>query len=236
MIDTLPVAEVFGPTFQGEGPSAGQLAAFIRLGGCNLTCRDCDTPYTWDGANFDLRAELTPLTAVDILGRLPLANLVVITGGEPTLYRDRPAMAALLSGLLQRRVEIETNGTIDPSPLDSWPNVTFNVSPKLAGPMSEDSESRRLVPDALHRYAQLAVEGRAVWKVVVDSIGATEEAINLADQWGVPPHRLWIMPAGNDVTQGLTTARLVADTVLAAGANLTLRQHVLLWPTTARGR
>jgi hypothetical protein len=57
---TLPVSEVFGPTFQGEGALRGAGASFIRLGGCNLTCRDCDTPYTWDAARYDLRAELTP--------------------------------------------------------------------------------------------------------------------------------------------------------------------------------
>ena len=33
---TLVVSEVFGPTFQGEGPSLGQRAAFVRLGRCNL--------------------------------------------------------------------------------------------------------------------------------------------------------------------------------------------------------
>ena len=43
---TLVVAEVFGPTVQGEGPSAGRRASFIRLGGCNLHCDWCDTKFT----------------------------------------------------------------------------------------------------------------------------------------------------------------------------------------------
>lgn len=43
---TLPVSEVFGATFQGEGPYAGRLAAFVRLGGCNLTCTWCFAPNT----------------------------------------------------------------------------------------------------------------------------------------------------------------------------------------------
>ena len=57
-MDDLVVAEIFGPTWQGEGPSAGQVAAFVRLGLCNLTCAWCDTAYTWDRSRFDLRAEL----------------------------------------------------------------------------------------------------------------------------------------------------------------------------------
>jgi 7-carboxy-7-deazaguanine synthase len=62
----LVVSEVFGPTIQGEGPHAGQRAAFVRLGGCNLTCTWCDTAYTWDARRYDLRAELhrVPITRV----------------------------------------------------------------------------------------------------------------------------------------------------------------------------
>lgn len=41
----LLVSEVFGPTVQGEGKHCGRIAAFVRLGGCNLHCRWCDTPY-----------------------------------------------------------------------------------------------------------------------------------------------------------------------------------------------
>ena len=53
----LLVAERFGverPTFQGEGPSSGVPALFIRLSRCNLTCTWCDTPYTWDTSRFDV--------------------------------------------------------------------------------------------------------------------------------------------------------------------------------------
>lgn len=40
-MNLLRVSEVFGPTFQGEGPSAGRPAVFVRLGGCNLNCSWC---------------------------------------------------------------------------------------------------------------------------------------------------------------------------------------------------
>ncbi len=63
---TLLVAEVFGPTFQGEGFSLGCRAAFVRLGRCNLDCGQgagatwaCDTPYTWDWARYDPAVELS---------------------------------------------------------------------------------------------------------------------------------------------------------------------------------
>ena len=53
---TLRVAEVFGPTFQGEGPSAGRRAAFIRLSGCGVGCTWCDEPQTWDWSRFSRAA------------------------------------------------------------------------------------------------------------------------------------------------------------------------------------
>lgn len=238
MTDTMPVAEIFGPTFQGEGPSAGRLAAFVRLGGCNLTCRGCDTPYTWDASRHDLRTELTPMTADDILARLPSApRLVVITGGEPTLYRNYDAMRRLLGALAAqgRQIEVETNGTLNPEPMDTFP-VRFNVSPKLAGPMSDDPADRRIVPAALANYADLARLGRAAWKIVVASAADVDQGLALADAHQVPRRLLWFMPEGTDPDRVLTVARTVADSVLAAGANLTLRQHVLLWPDEERGR
>lgn len=62
---SLVVSEVFGPTHQGEGPHAGQLCAFVRLMGCNLSCSWCDTPYTWDASRYDLKAEGHRMTVED---------------------------------------------------------------------------------------------------------------------------------------------------------------------------
>lgn len=84
----LLVAETFGdarPTFQGEGPSAGTPAVFIRLSRCNLACSWCDTKYTWDWAHYDPRKESARLGVTDLAEwalSLP-PGLVVITGGEP---------------------------------------------------------------------------------------------------------------------------------------------------------
>ncbi|WIY01046.1 7-carboxy-7-deazaguanine synthase QueE [Amycolatopsis mongoliensis] len=83
---------------QDEGPSAGRCASFVCLGGCNLSCGWCDTPYSWEGRRFNLRAELAR-TPVQQLADRALAGdpeLVVISGGEPLLHQARPAWTALL--------------------------------------------------------------------------------------------------------------------------------------------
>ena len=64
--DELLVAEIFGPTWQGEGPSAGKVAAFVRLGLCDQACSWCDTPYTWDRACHDLRTELRRMDRIEV--------------------------------------------------------------------------------------------------------------------------------------------------------------------------
>lgn len=113
---TLLVTETFGPTFQGEGPSMGQPALFVRLSRCNLRCPACDEPRTWDTTRFDLR-EHTRRIDVSTLVTWALSHstpLVVITGGEPLLQQH--TLAPFIDALLKagRRVEIETNGTITP--------------------------------------------------------------------------------------------------------------------------
>jgi 7-carboxy-7-deazaguanine synthase len=94
----LTVSEVFGPTFQGEGPSTGQIAMFVRLGRCNLDCRWCDTAFTWDWSRFDPAVELHRRTVAELLVELDRINapLLVVTGGEPLLQQQglEPLLAA----------------------------------------------------------------------------------------------------------------------------------------------
>lgn len=220
---TLRVSEIFGPTFQGEGPSTGRLATFLRLGGCNLDCSWCDTPYTWDWERYDRAAEVTAMPVAYVAGLLdPKPGMLVVTGGEPTI---QTTMLTELFGLLDpRRIEIETNGTHLPEALLDNQLVYFNVSPKLSN--SGIKHERRIKPSVLGYYADM---DRAVFKFVVSEPGDLEEIDMLVDQFGIDPARLWVMPEGTDADMILVRARWIADKVLARGWNLTLRSHTLIW-------
>jgi 7-carboxy-7-deazaguanine synthase len=226
----LAVAEIFGPTFQGEGPSVGQLAAFVRLSRCNLACSWCDTPYTWDRSRFDLAAEsqLMSQSAVWAAVKAIPARLVVITGGEPLLQQHRLAWLASICRSAGLRVEIETNGTVCPAHGLLAATDRFNVGLKLAN--SGMSAARRLRPQAIARFVS---SGRAVWKFVVTGHGDLNEIAGLQERFGLNP--IWVMPEGTSSEQVLDGLRQLADSVLERGWNLTPRLHTLLWGD-ARGR
>jgi 7-carboxy-7-deazaguanine synthase len=226
----LVVSEIFGPTFQGEGPSAGQRAAFLRLAACNLDCGWCDTPYTWDARRFELSRESERMSAVEVLRRIRLigAPLLVVTGGEPLLQQDR--LPAVLRGCRRDgcTVEVETNGTVMPAHGLVRLVTRLNVSPKLAN--SGVPEARRIRPEVL---TGLRETGRAVFKFVVQGVDDLEEVAALEAEHGLAP--IWVMPCGRTTEEVTSVMRAVAQQVLQRGWNLTSRLHVLLWGDV-RGR
>ena len=111
------VNEIFY-SLQGEGYHTGTASVFIRLSGCNLHCAFCDTRHE-EGTMMSLPE------IVEQVMQYPKAPLIVLTGGEPSLWIDED----FVSGLKQmtgKRIAIETNGTHSlPSNLD-W----VTLSPK----------------------------------------------------------------------------------------------------------
>jgi len=107
--ETLDVAETF-VSLQGESTYAGMPCFFVRLAGCNLRCRYCDTPQALGTGRPVAMAEIVTRF---MESRAPLAEL---TGGEPLL---QPASVRLAEALAKcgARVLVETNGTIDISGL-----------------------------------------------------------------------------------------------------------------------
>lgn len=101
----LRVAEIFR-SIQGEGTRAGLPCSFVRLAGCNLRCRYCDTAYAREGGE--------EMAAADIIGAVRAfgLGLVQVTGGEPLA---QPGCLALLDGLVREGLEVllETNGSMD---------------------------------------------------------------------------------------------------------------------------
>lgn len=107
----LNVTEIFY-SIQGESLHAGRPCVFIRLSGCNLRCRYCDTRYAYTAGNS--------MEIEEILSKAKRFNcrLVEITGGEPLLQPDTPGLAAALLDA-GYEVLVETNGSINIDCVDS---------------------------------------------------------------------------------------------------------------------
>lgn len=229
-------------TLQGEGPSAGRPAVFIRLGLCNLDCAWCDTPYTWDwdgknGVKYDRRSELTRMDVYDIavaaVELIPFEQrrhtLAIISGGEPLVqakHLDTLVIALLDAGLAG--VEIETNGTHSPSPLlralATGPNtaaVRFNVSPKLAG--SGVAVERAIVPEALRALGAVT----SMFKFVICDDRDVNQVASLVDSGLIASDRVWLMPEGRSPAELATKFRWLFDTAVTHGWSVSTRLHVL---------
>jgi len=221
---SLVVSEVFGPTVQGEGPSLGRRAAFVRLGRCNLDCRWCDTAFTWDWERYDPAVELSERPVADVVAQVEGMGVerVVITGGEPLLQQRR--LLPFLEAAEARgwTVEVETNGTLAPTDATARLVGQFNVSPKLAN--SGVAAERAIVAPALR--ALLATR-KAAFKFVVAELADLDEVQAIVDEHHLSP--VWVMPEGTTPEAVLDGGRRLAEAVIARGWQLTTRLHVLLW-------
>lgn len=231
-----PVAvnEVFGPTIQGEGPHAGQRAAFLRLSGCNLACSWCDTPYSWDWARYDHARETHPTHPAALAEQIDnlRTDLLVVTGGEPLLQPR--GLVGLQHELFMRgwpgTIDVETNGT-RPPPGDLAVSL-YVVSPKLAN--SGDTAKARIQVAPMRAFVNLAQDRRAVFKFVVAQPGDLYEVQAMVVEYAIPPRAVWIMPLGAGRQEHLANLEALADLAIDAGFNLTTRLHVLAWDTERR--
>jgi 7-carboxy-7-deazaguanine synthase len=121
--ERLRITEIFH-SLQGEAATVGYPTVFVRLTGCPLRCRYCDTEYAFYGGEWRTIEEvLTEVARYE-------ARFVCVTGGEPLA---QPNCARLLARLCEAgyRVSLETSGAIDIGGLD--PRVVRVVDWKTPG-------------------------------------------------------------------------------------------------------
>ncbi|MFC3420366.1 7-carboxy-7-deazaguanine synthase QueE [Salinicoccus hispanicus] len=134
----VPVLEIFGPTFQGEGAVIGQKTMFVRTAGCDYSCSWCDSAFTWDGSQ---KENIRMMTADEILASLDeLAagnyNHVTISGGNPALLKNMQdfVIKAKERGI---RLAVETQGTVFQEWLSEIDDVTISPKPPSSGMITD---------------------------------------------------------------------------------------------------
>lgn len=217
----LQITEIF-QSIQGESSFAGLPCVFVRLTGCNLRCRWCDTAYAFYGGRRQGLDEV--VGAVQAFS----ARLVEITGGEPML--QAAGVRALAERLLEGgyRVLLETSGERD---LSGLPAALVRIV-DVKCPGSGEAGSFRLSNLALlqpHDEIKFVVADRADYEFARDF---------LAEHGGrLPPTRL-LSPAFAADAAGapgaahcLLDPRTLAEWMLADGlpARLNLQLHKFIW-------
>jgi len=230
-METIQINEVFGPTIQGEGKSAGREVSFVRTAQCNLQCVWCDTPYTWNwiGTNFehvsnqkfDKKDEVHYMSADQIFGRLQELGpkSIVISGGEPLIQHRQLTFLLEMLKVDNYWVEVETNGTV-------YPNERFlelvdqiNCSPKLAN--SKNTAIKREKPEVLFKLAQ---HPKVNFKFVVSSANDVEEI-----QYFVRTYKMkevYLMPLGMTVPELNKTTNLTKIICEHQGFHFSDRIHI----------
>jgi 7-carboxy-7-deazaguanine synthase len=145
------LSEVF-VSFQGEGAHVGRRHLFVRLAGCNLRCRYCDTPesltrtagYTvFTSGGVPLRGD-NPVTVEEAriligsaLEKESPVDAIAFTGGEP-LVQSKFLAALLASAAFPTPVLLETNGMLPTNLQDVLPWVhVISMDIKLASNTGE---------------------------------------------------------------------------------------------------
>ena len=246
---TLPVSEVFY-SLQGEGKTIGVPSVFVRLSGCNLLCGGNGTQRdgelhdgaTWRCDTIEVWTNGTETLFDNILNQEQLKHLkngahLIITGGEPMLYQERILdFIEWLDHTLffdqntkkfkdqEFFVEIETNGTIMPSPEFLTEINQFNISPKLAN--SGMPLNRRCKENVITAFEDSEVNLQ--YKFVVSSDSDWKE-IQQDYLHLIRRENIYLMPAGSSQDELSATYPIVADMCKNYDLKFSPRLHVDIW-------
>ncbi len=211
----LVVSELF-LSLQGEGTRAGLATVFLRLTGCALRCRWCDTAWAFHGGTKRTLAELA-----ESIERFDVPR-VCVTGGEPLLQPAVVPLIRRLSEELGLDVVVETGGDRDVSVLP--PGVVRVMDIKLPGSGMAD----RLDEDNLAR-----LDERDEIKLVVADRADYEAALS----WIRGPLSGFAGTILVGPVHGALSPATLAEWVLEdrLPVRLQLQLHKLLWPGRDRG-
>jgi len=208
------ITEIY-KSIQGETRFAGRPCTLVRTTGCDLRCSYCDSAFSFYGGKEMSTDEI--LSEVDALG----APLVLLTGGEPLLQRDLPALS---QRLLDKGYEvmIETSGSQPTSPLPR--SVVRILDLKTPG----SGESAKM------RWENLAdlVAGDAVKLVLRDERDYLWAKNVLAEHALAEGVEVLLSPSFGELDPANLVSWMLRD---GLRARLNLQLHKFIWRPEARG-
>ena len=210
----LTVCETF-TSLLGESTLAGLPAFFIRLTGCNLRCRYCDTTHAYE------EGEVHPVESLVKAALDTSSRLVLVTGGEPLLQESS---RVLLHKLLDAGLEVllETNGSLPLRGVDSRVRRIVDVKCPGSG-MSKHNF-----------WANLEIlTPRDEVKFVICDEEDFNWAVSVAERYRLPER----LPVLISPAFGVLSLPQVAAWILRSGhpLRLNLQLHKYIWGSEAKG-
>lgn len=203
-------------SIQGEGPAMGNPAIFVRLANCNLKCMGCDTP--------SMKIQDAPVNMIykhirEHLSRHPNNTRIVITGGEPLLQSDEVLL--LVDMLSDKKVDLETNGTIFLSPEIAGKFRFISVSPKR-----DSFKSLQQTRDFFNNWKSIDncifkfVLGTAPWMYNEATLKS------LIEEFDLDPGKIFVMPGGSTQHELSISGPNTWKSALRLGCNFSDRLHI----------
>ena len=209
---SLRITEIFH-SLQGETSRVGLPTVFVRLTGCPLRCRWCDTAYSFQGGEtLALSSLLTRVAAY-------ATPTVCVTGGEPLAQKNcLPLLTALCDAGYS--VSLETSGALDISEVDSRVARIVDIKPPGSG------ESQR------NRWENLAhLTPRDEIKFVLADRADYDRARSIIAEHALHPRCAVLLSP----VQGELAPEQLADWILAdrLPVRMQVQLHKLLWGNVA---
>lgn len=203
----LKITEIFG-SIQGESDLTGWPTVFVRLTGCPLRCRWCDTPYSFHGGEWlDFGAILDRVRDFGF-------SRVCVTGGEPLAQQRCFELLRLLSDE-GYTVSLETSGALDIAPVDARVIKVLDFKAPGSG-----EEPRNLWANLQHLNAHDQI------KLVIADRADFDWARHQIAERGLDRWQVLLSPVWDELHP-----RDLADWILESGipARLQVQLHKYLW-------
>ncbi|MDO5505617.1 MAG: 7-carboxy-7-deazaguanine synthase QueE [Pseudoxanthomonas suwonensis] len=206
--ERLRITEIF-LSLQGEARDAGWPTVFVRLTGCPLRCRYCDTAYAFHGGQWQDIADI--VAQVRAFG----VRHVCVTGGEPLAQKRCLLLLRQLcdAGLV---VSLETSGAIDVSQVDPRVSRVVDIKTPDSGEVDRNLWSNLEVLTA-HDQLKFVICSRADYEWARDVV--RERALDGICQ-------VWFSPSKTQVDATTLADWIVADRL---PVRFQMQLHKLLW-------
>jgi 7-carboxy-7-deazaguanine synthase len=210
----LQVNEIFH-SIQGEGRDSGRPCAFIRLTGCNLRCDWCDTAYAFHEGEAIAIDQI--LETVDGFN----CRLVELTGGEPLLQEEAPA---LMKRLLAEGYELllETGGGVSIQDVPEGVGIILDIKCPGSGEVDSNMWSNL---DILPQGSQV--------KLVIRDRDDFQWALKIIRENGLDSRFHVLMSPVRGAIDAADLAAWILESSLQI--RLQIQLHSFLWPDRTRG-